>query len=310
MNNIVNLFNDFPSEEELRNIIRHASSTSIGSEFVAKDIDKWLNNFKGEVLELKYERLLALWLLSHFTYYNQEEVKHLCRVLYAGLIHLVVNDINSATNIEETVNSFFSKANIISAERTSGSGGFIAYLFRQENNNLPMTLFNFSLANISDSIESMIVIDDVTLSIGVDNQKYKFWEEARQLYPNKDFYLLTLITTESSIQDLHKTFNVKVISPIILDNRDKCFSSESDTFSSFPDLTEYAKKVATHYGEKIGITDPLGYKDGQYAFGFYYNTPDNTLPIFWAQKNGWVPILRRYHKNYNTKNYLHNEQFI
>ncbi|MDR2409621.1 MAG: hypothetical protein LBE13_16135, partial [Bacteroidales bacterium] len=62
--------------------------------------------------------------------------------------------------------------------------------------------------------------------------------------------------------------------------------------------------------KKIGVTDPLGYKDGEYAFGFYYNTPDNSLPIFWGQKNGWLPILKRYHKNYRIKKYLHNERFI
>ena len=28
--------------------------------------------------------------------------------------------------------------------------------------------------------------------------------------------------------------------------------------------------------------NPLGYQDSELAFGFYYNIPDNTLPIFWA----------------------------
>jgi hypothetical protein len=162
-------------------------------------------------------------------------------------------------------------------------------------------------------VENIIVIDDVTLSIGEDGQKYNFWKKARKLYPSKNFYLLTLIASEKSIQDLHDTFDITVVSSIKLDNRDRCFSKESDVFSSFPDLIEITQKVSTHYGKKISITriDPLGYKDGQYAFGFYYNTPDNTLPIFWGQKNGWVPILKRYHKNYyNNKNYLHNEPFI
>jgi len=313
-NNIETLFKNFPTEDDLQNIIRHTSATSIGIEFTAKDIDSWLDNFKGEVFKLEHERLLALWLLSHFTFYNEEEVKHLCRVLYADLIHLAVKDIDLSTaSIEESINSFFSKTNIISAEETSGSGGFIAYIFRQENE-LPFRggLFNFSLENIDDTIENIIVIDDVTLSIGEKGQMHEFWEKARKLYPNKNFYLLTLIATENSIQYLYDTFKVTIISSIKLDERDRCFSKESDTFSSFPDLTESAKEFAIHYGKKIGIEriDPLGYNDGQYTFGFYYNIPDNTLPIFWGQKNGWIPILRRYHKNYYTKKYLHNERFI
>jgi hypothetical protein len=295
------LFQNFPTEEELRDVIRRVSSTSIGSEFSARDIDNWLNNFKGEVIDVEYERLLALWLLSHFTYYNKEEVDHLCKVLYADLIHFIVKDIDlSGTSIDETINSFFSKTNIISAEETSGSGGFIAYIFRQVNNLPIRELFNFSLKNISDGIENIIVIDDVTLSVGQASQKYNFWKKARKLYPNKNFYLLTLVATESSCLDLYSTFNVLTISSVKLDNRDKCFSDDSDAFSSFRTLTSLARNVAEHYGKGIvdlTTNDPLGYADGQYAFGFYYNTPDNTLPIFWSQKNGWTPILKRSHKN-------------
>jgi hypothetical protein len=311
MDNIDNLFNNFPSEEELLNIIKHTSTTSLGSEFAEKDINVWLDNFTGEVINVKYERLLALWLLSHFTYYNKEEVNHLCKVLYSDLIHLIVKDIDTNLDtIEDTVNSFFSKSNIISAEETSGSGGFIAYIFRQVNELPIKELFNFSLENISDDIQNIIVIDDVTLSVGEADQKHEFWKKARKLYPNKIFYLLTLIASEESSNDLHNTFNITVVSSITLDNRDRCFSPESDTFSSFTQLIDNAKEIATHYGKKIGITDPLGYKDGQYAFGFYYNTPDNSLPIFWGQKNGWSPILKRHHKNYRTQKYLHNERFI
>jgi len=42
----------------------------------------------------------------------------------------------------------------------------------------------------------------------------------------------------------------------------------------------------------------LGHSNGQYAFGFYYNTPNNTLPLFWSDQNGWIPIMKRYDKVY------------
>ncbi|MDR2410109.1 MAG: hypothetical protein LBE13_18650, partial [Bacteroidales bacterium] len=251
MNNIANLFNTFPSEEELLNIIKYTSTTSLGSEFSEKDINAWLGNFKGEVIDVKYEKLLALWLLSHFTYYNKEEVNHLCKVLYSDLIYLIVRKIDTTPRtIDYTVNSFFSKSNIISAEETSGSGGFIAYIFRQVNELPIKELFNFSLENISDDIQNIIVIDDVTLSVGEACQKYKFWKKARELYPSKNFYLLTLIANRESSNDLQNAFNITVVSPIKLDNRDRCFSSESDVFSSFPQLIDVAKNMSKHYGKK------------------------------------------------------------
>ena len=308
---IETLFKGFPSEEDLLNIIMHTSTTGWEGELVEKDIETWLENFKGEVYDIKLERLLALWLLSHFTYYNESEVKHLCRVLYKDLLHYILKETTTpGSNIEDTLKLFFSKSNIISAEETSGSGGFIAYIFRQENQLPIKQLFNFSLENIGDKIENVIVIDDVTLTSGKDGQMYNFWEKAKLKYPKKNFYLLTLVASESSCEFLSNTFDLKIVTTVKLDKRDKCFANESDVFSSFPNLIPIAKTFAEHYGKKIGITDPLGYKDGQFTFGFYYNTPDNTLPIFWGQINSWVPVLRRYHKNYRTLKFLNHERFI
>jgi len=309
---LAKLFEDFPSEEELLNIIMHASTTVWESELVEKDIENWLNNFTGDVYELKHERLLALWLLSHFTYYNQHEVRHLCRVIYSDLLHLIVNGLDtSKTSVDDAIQFFFSKSNIISPEKTSGSGGFIAYYFRHENR-LPMTLFNFSMENINDSIENIILIDDVTMTKGELGQMHRFLTGATAKYPKKKFYLLTLLSSEAAFNHLKSTFNLEIVTAIKLDDRDKAFHPESDIFSSFKTLTDLAQKFAEHYGKKINIPDvePLGFGNGQYTFGFFYNTPDNSLPIFWGQINGWTPILRRYHKNYRTQTYLHHERFV
>ena len=55
-------------------------------------------------------------------------------------------------------------------------------------------------------------------------------------------------------------------------------------------------KMATHYGSTIRSKSPLGYSGGQFLFGFFYNVPDNTLPIFWVEDEKWKPILPRYDK--------------
>lgn len=308
---IKNLFFDFPSEDDLLDIIMHTSTTAWEDEVGERDIEKWLNNFNGEVYDLKYERQLALWLLCHFTYYNKHEVNHLCSVLYHEFLHLIISEVDkSLSDVENKILQFFRKSNIISSEVTSGSGGFIAYIFRQVNS-LPIKgLFNFSLDNISDNIENIIVIDDVTLTSGEDGQMYSFWNRAKTRYPDKNFYLLTLIASEDSLDFLKNKFKLNIVSAIKLDKRDQCFANESDVFSSFLKLIPIAKKFAEHYGTKIGVTYPLGFKNGQYTFGFYYNTPDNALPIFWGQINGWTPILKRHHKNYRDEKYLNYEKFV
>jgi hypothetical protein len=305
-------FKDFPSEKDLMDIIMHTSSTVWGAELVNKDIENWLSNFKGEVFEIKYERLIALWLLGHFTFYNHTEVTHLCKVLYNDLIHLIVNkNTDPAMQPADLIESFFKKSTIVTSEKISGSGGFIAYFFRHVNE-LPMTLFNFSIDNISDEKENIIIIDDVTLTADENSQMYKFLKKNFDKYKHKSFYLLTLVSSVTSVSYLQNSFKIEVISAIKLDSRDKCFSSESDIFSTHSDLLIIGREFAEHYGKKFQSLNvgPLGFRDGQYTFGFFYNTPDNTLPIFWAQINGWVPIIRRYHKNYKDRKFLKNERFI
>jgi hypothetical protein len=304
---------NFPTEKDLMDIIMHTSSTVWRNEVGESDIEHWLSNFKGEVFEIKYERLIALWLLSHFTFYNQSEVTQLCRVVYNDLIHRIVSKANNAgSQPEELIEGFFRTSNIITSEKTSGSGGFIAYFFRQANE-LPIeTLFNFSIDNVSDRIENIIIIDDVTLTAGKDGQIYKFFKKNIEKYSTKKFYLLTLVANTDAIEHLQNVLGVDVITAIRLDSRDRCFSPDADVFSPHPNLLAFGRQFAEHYGKRFRRlrVHPLGYKNGQYTFGFFYNTPDNTLPIFWGQVDGWIPIMKRFHKKYYGRKFLRDERFI
>lgn len=302
-------FQDFPSEKELMRVIMHTSASVWKNDLVKKHIDNWLENFTGAVCAVKYERLIALWLLSHFTFYNHREVTHLCRVLYRDLIHRIILEGNHHKKPAEIVEAFFRTTTVISSEGTSGSGGFIAYFFRHAND-LPMTLFEFSVENVSASVKNIIIIDDVTLTPGPGSQLHKFFLKQTKKHADKTFYLLTLISSSAALDYLRKTFNVKAVSGLELDSRDKCFSLDSDIFSLYPHLLTLGRTFADYYGSKIDRKDPLGYQDGQCAFAFFYNTPDNTLPIFWGQVGGWQPIIGRFHKNYNAQRFLGNERFI
>ena len=44
-------------------------------------------------------------------------------------------------------------------------------------------------------------------------------------------------------------------------------------------------------------------------FGFYYNTPNNSLPIFWSKKE-WYPIFERKVKLYNARDIELSNKFI
>ena len=100
----------------------------------------------------------------------------------------------------------------------------------------------------------------------------------------------------------------------LLDSRTNLFSDRSSVFSN-PDclqLKDLAFKLCNYYGTEIVSHElsaaeaymkshPLGFADGQHLFGFYYNTPDNTLPIFWCKSPNWSPAFVRYGKVYGIE---------
>jgi hypothetical protein len=91
-----------------------------------------------------------------------------------------------------------------------------------------------------------------------------------------------------------------------LDSSYRCVSPESRYFttSEYPEIDpNLACRIAKEYGQIIGF-DPqnaCGYSDSHMLMGFHHNTPDNTLPIIWADHtvhggNSWFPVFRRYPK--------------
>ena len=79
---------------------------------------------------------------------------------------------------------------------------------------------------------------------------------------------------------------------------------ESENRKRYLDLTArmcqyYGSIITKGHPEAEGY--PLGFDQAQSLFCFFYNTPDNTLPIFWCDRNGWKPLFKRYEK-YSNRN--------
>ena len=278
--------NDLPSEIELYNQIMLKNELVWGDIIDKKDVEYWLSNFKGEVFDINYERKLALLLLANFVFYNENEVRHLCKNLYREFLHLMIEEQKSKSkDLLKIIESIHSKSCFQNLGLPGESGGYLLYYFRQENK-LPLLCMQES-----SSTENIIFVDDVTIS---GKQAMQYIERDGRKDEKREL-LLTLISTYEAI-NLLKSHNIHVISSIVLDDRSKCFSMSSGIFHYFQEHQNKCKIFAKHYGKKLFSKHPLGYKSGEYAFGFYYNTPVNALPIFWSKANGWIPILKRYSK--------------
>lgn len=180
------------------------------------------------------------------------------------------------------------------AGRAGESGGYVLYFFRQENN-LGVRNFLTQPDKLPANIDTIVFVDDVVLS---GDQAEKYLTRATAGYDDdKAKILLTFFATDEAEALLNRN-DITVLSCIKLDKRCKCFAPESNVFANHVTHLANCRDIALHYGTKLKPDDPLGYSDGQYAFGFHYNTPDNTLPIFWSEVAGWIPVMKRYDKIY------------
>ena len=287
---------NFPTKDTMFDILHKIIEKSWKNDISASDINEWLSNFSGKVFDVDSEQRLALWLLCNFTFYSSEDINHLCKVLFRKFIH----DLISRDNIEiNQIEEVLKQVCFSSVGSASESGGLLLYHFRQEAN-LSLDRFFYPTSIESTTDTTIVLIDDATLSGGTALRS--FYKRLEDL-PHKHIYYLTIIASEEAIEKL-KEKGIIVICCSIVDERNKCFSENSMAFYRYPSLKNFAKQLAEKYGEDIveSPDKPLGYKNGEYCFGFYYNTPNNSLPIFWSHKN-WTPIFPRKEKLQNARKF-------
>src|SRR3989339_379550 len=283
-----------PTREELLNQLMLTIQTSWKEEILLKDIELWLSNFNGEILEMDYERNLALLLLNNFVYYNLKEVRHLCKTIFGKLLHYVLA--NEEKDINNSFQEFIEETRFCYLGNDSESGSLVSMFFRQSNK-LANENFLEDKKNVNNSIKRIVFVDDVTLS---GEQFLRYLRKSKIDLNERESFLLTFFSTPDSMTIIEKKIN-KVITATILDERNKIFSEKSVMFHGIEHVKNDCEKLAMHYGLKIEDKIPLGWGNGQYAFGFFYNVPDNVLPIFWSESNNWKPIMKRFHKKYDIK---------
>ena len=313
--------------EELERKIRLLSDTTWEKRVDQPLVDDWIGQFDSAEETEDDERIHALFLLSHFLYFGQMELRCLLRSLYRDMIrtptlHEIRREFGDTLDrdlIEREYGARRARMRFLAIGNPSESGMHLLYYFRQENG-LPKDLFintheifgrevagGAIRATIRDrDVNRYIFIDDLCGS-GTQASRYSrdllgplkaLTSEARVSY-------LALFATSNGLSAVRRAGCFDTVEAVFefdesfrsVDSKSRIFSGEEGPFDRLK-----IRKTCEKYGGRLSPRDPLGYKNGQLLIGFSHNTPDNTLPIFWggdeAVAGPWKAVFKRYDKVY------------
>ena len=303
---------DLPDFNTLMDNIQNTISNAwnIGNRIHQPSIDKWLENFTGEALcccdksditdAAERERQLALFLLCNFVCYNEDEIKHLVKVMLDRYAHNVFSQDGKLTITDDDFTELINISQFTFLGNISESSSYLLYHFRQEND-LSKQCFSES-----PRTKNVVFIDDFSITGSQAMLYIKQQIDDPNWDNSKRIFVLMMIATDDAINEIKKISGVTVLPCIVLDEKSETFSPSSTVFAGYyPKYVNEAKLLCEFYGKSLvtvgihGMT-PLGFGGRGYMFGAYYNIPDNTLPIFWSSRNNWNYLFKRYDKKYGV----------
>jgi len=248
-------------------------------------IEDWLNQFDDS------DRPLILRLLEGFRYYSSRKVNHMVKDLYASVC--------------SCLNTSCRAVWFVPVGYVAKSGSIIAYYFRMQNN-LPQDRFLApddigSLDLASDT--AVVFLDDF---VGSGNQARQVWQNVvlpvTGLKLAASFIYAVLVANKLGLENIQSSTGLLPLAVEVIQDEARPFSDKSTVFTDQTER-EMGKEVAKKYGEILYPNHPLGYNDSQGLLGFFYSTPNNTLPIFWSSEGGWKPLLA-HGESYSNPSFL------
>lgn len=239
---------------------------------------KWLNNFKKKDINK------AIKVLKTLNVYNTDDIETILNYSF-----------------EELLNSSSSKKikfYVIPLGDFGKSGSMISYFFQKtsvyKNNRNRFILKSYiEIDEINDDVKSLVIIDDF---IGTGTSFNTFYDEKVESHKGsfREIFFIGIAAMEFGLKNIQDKVDKVLIQKSNIFK--KAFSYHASYFSYRKQKPyrefcyKYGKALLTH-------SNALGYENSQSLISFSYGSPNNTLPIFWANKNGWQPLIPRFSKD-------------
>ena len=271
-----------------------------GSQITTTHVRAWLEQFGYNT-----EQKLMFNLLKNVRFYDLAKIKEAFRPLHSRVQENIAQrgGIRSADRRERRgdilLSSFGSPAQ---------SGSSYARIYANENGIFVGNVV--SLDHISDvlqeeesDIKAIVFVDDIIAS---GNSAVDFLntlnEQCGELLEKQEvkIFISAICGLQIGIKKLEDAihevpFETEVIVSDLLTEKDQCFNSTSEIFSS-SDERDKAKRIVLEHGKLLQKKQSLGYENSQLLVVFHDNCPNNTLPILWCEsmkKKHWIPLFKR-----------------
>ena len=240
-------------------------------------ITKWFGNFQSS------EYSLALKLLEKIQYYSDKDIEEYIEILAKHIARIFGDNLSNVL--------FYPLG-----DSSASSGSQFLYQYKH---NLGLNDENFRYGDFREHLNrniDIVFFDDI---IGSGKQATTFFNNNLKGSKAKCHYI-ALLGFENGINTI-KT-NTEFTNIIVynhLSNQQMAFDDKSYFFKDRVQRDEI-KKLCQKYGEILYPKHPLGYDDSQALIVFCYNTPNNTLPVIWANHRSesnparpWHPVWAR-----------------
>lgn len=243
----------------------------------AERIDKWLQAFPEE------EHPFLLELLMQFYYYSEERIKDKVVELYEAFIKEYKGDVDAVVYTK------------IIKEQGVACSDILFTTFWMQNSSMYSCAENniLGLLKAEQVPKELVIVDDYS---GTGKTFVKTLDKMLQvtdIVKETNFYFLTLHITQRAVKEIKGYADLKGISIKIIS-----LDYSDDTFKKDYIYNEIEAEQKKRQYSEICIKQKidkhvLGFDDVSSLVAFHYNTPNNTLGLFWQDLVDFTALFPR-----------------